>query len=63
MFAAKTRFISADRIVYILPDFPLAATAIADQRDQIRATDPADPKIPEQNKQITAIINEHKHSK
>lgn len=38
-------------------------TKLADQRDNLRATDPASPNIPHLNRKITSLVQEHRRKK
>ncbi|XP_059220579.1 uncharacterized protein LOC131995697 [Stomoxys calcitrans] len=60
--AAAARFIPAGRIPQVRPNFPAQAVVLADERDGIRAMDPANPRISELNLEINRVVNEHKRN-
>ena len=45
------------------PNFPSEASSLADQRDEIRQQNAADPCIKELTIQINDMINEHRRNK
>lgn len=60
---ARKLHIPSGRILDVLPNFPSSAVKLADERDIIRAINPADPKISELNKDISKLVYEHKKTK
>lgn len=56
----KAQFIPAGCIPKIRPNYPTAATLLADERDDIRTSNPSDPRIQELNNQISKLVNEHR---
>ena len=60
---AGKRFIPAGRIAEIRPNFPTEAARLADERDQIRAQIPDDPRLPVLNTDINKLVKEHKQKK
>lgn len=63
MKKAARRCIPSGRIPRIRPNFPTSAAILADERDEIRARDPANPRISELNKRISSLVSEHKQKK
>lgn len=61
--AAAARFIPAGRIPILRPNFPAEAAGLADERDEIRSTNPSDPRIGQLNREISKLVNEHKRNK
>ena len=57
------RTIPAGRIKTIIPEVPTEAATKMKERDDIRQTNPTDQRLPELNKEINDIINEHKREK
>lgn len=55
-------FIPAGRIPEIRPNFPTSAARLADERDNLRANDPSNPRIPEMSFEIKKMVNEHKRN-
>ncbi|WP_333764851.1 reverse transcriptase domain-containing protein [Streptomyces sp. IBSBF 2390] len=56
-------FIPAGVIPEIRPNFPTAAAHLADQRDELRARDPANPRIQTLSKEIKTLVNDHIRNK
>ncbi|XP_065354130.1 uncharacterized protein LOC135948669 [Calliphora vicina] len=61
--AAAARFIPAGRISVVRPHFPAEAAGLADERDDIRSTNPDDPRIAQLNRDISRLVNEDKRNK
>ncbi|XP_065358671.1 uncharacterized protein LOC135952586 [Calliphora vicina] len=61
--AAAARFIPAGRISVVRPHFPAEAAGLADERDDIRSTNPDDPRIVQLNRDISRLVNEDKRNK
>lgn len=57
---AKDRFIPSGRIPKIRHNFPSSATILADERDSLRETNPADPRLNDLNKDINKLLNTHR---
>lgn len=60
---AAKKFIPAGRIPKTFNALPTDAAELIDERDEIRNTNPADPRIPDLNKNIQQKIRDHKKQK
>ncbi len=60
---AARKFIPAGRIPKTFNALPTEAARLIDERDDIRKTNPADDRIPDMNKNINTLINEHRKEK
>ena len=54
----KERFILAGHIPKICPNFHANATSLADKKDKIRATNPANARLQELGKEINQLVAE-----
>ncbi|XP_037826977.1 LOW QUALITY PROTEIN: uncharacterized protein LOC119614959, partial [Lucilia sericata] len=63
VLAAAARTIPAGRIPLIRPNFPATAAELADERDEIRRTNPSDPRIQQLNREISKLVNDYKREK
>ena len=61
--AAAARFIPAGRIPGIRPNFPAEAAELAEERHNIRRTNPVDPRIRELNIEVDRLVAEYKRNK
>ncbi|XP_073821612.1 uncharacterized protein [Musca autumnalis] len=61
--AAAARFIPAGRIPEIRPNFPAEATGLANERDELRRTNPNDPRVRELTMEVNRLVSEHKRKK
>ena len=60
---AARKYIPAGRLPKIYNALPTDAAKLIDKRDEIRNTNPADPRLNDLNKEINQKINEHRKSK
>ncbi len=60
---AAKKYIPAGRIPKIFNALPTEAAKLMDDRDKIRKNNPADPRLPEINNNITKTIKEHRKEK
>ena len=60
---ASKRFIPAGRIPKTLNALPTEAVRLIENRDNIQTTNRADPRLPDLNKEINKVINDHRKSK
>ena len=60
---ASKRFIPAGRIPTIYNALPTEAAKLIDERDEVKKNNPADARLPDLNKNINNLINEHKKKK
>ena len=63
MQKAARKFIPNGRIPTVQPGFPIAAAKLADERNKLRAENPAAPQINEMNKKIRDLVEEHRREK
>ncbi|KAM7356297.1 uncharacterized protein ACRADG_002101 [Cochliomyia hominivorax] len=61
--AAVARFVPSGRISVVRPHFPAEAARLADERDDIRNTNPSDPRIAQLNSEISRLVNVDKRNK
>ena len=60
---ASKRYIPAGRIPTTYNALPTEAAKLIDQRDEVKKNNPADARLPDLNKNINKLINEHKKKK
>ncbi|XP_037809210.1 uncharacterized protein LOC119601986 [Lucilia sericata] len=63
VISAAARFIPAGRISVVRPHFPAEAARLADERDDIRNTNPGDPRLTQLNIEISRLVNEDKRKR
>ena len=63
MQKAARKFIPNGRIPTVQPGFPTAAAKLADERNKLRAQNPAAPQINEMNKEICDLVEEYHREK
>ena len=63
MQKAARKFIPNGRIIVVQPGFSTAAAKLADERNKLRAQNPAAPQINEMNKKIRDLVEEHRREK
>ena len=63
MQKAARKFIPNGRIPTVQPGFPTAAAKLADERNKLRAQNPAAPQINEMNKKSRDLVEEHRRDK
>ncbi|XP_058982740.1 probable RNA-directed DNA polymerase from transposon BS isoform X1 [Musca domestica] len=61
--AAAARYIPAGRIPEIRPNFPAEAAGLANERDDLRRTNPTDPRISDLTVEVNRLVQEHKRKK
>ena len=60
---AANKFIPKGRILHPISNIPTEAAILIEERDNIRAQNPSDQRIPDLNKQINTMISDHKREK
>ena len=61
--AAAARFIPAGRIPEMRPNFPAEAVGLANERDEFRRSNPADPRVRELTLEVSRLVAEHKRNR
>jgi hypothetical protein len=60
---AAKKYIPAGRIPQVKPNYPSEAIPLTKERDDLRKSNPASPRITTLNREITKLVNDHRKTK